>query len=1186
MSPGAVRPPRPAVGASAADACSTCGAPTSRAPTRVGRPAGPPALDAAAHMLEDAVPVPLPQGHSGDLPAARETIPRPAARPARPAVTRPIAPTTLPDDLLASRDESLPDNLVASRDALPPLDDLLMPDAGRGRGARGASPGRGGQSQMPSLDLASAGPPLAPAGLDLFLGELPAATESPLAPLDLEADDPGLALTPLDLHDGGTDPGLSQLSFDGGAGGSPLPSLDFGLDEPPPAAGLPGDGGDLTLDLDGAGGAAAPVDIGSMFDSMLGDGPGPSASPPAKPVAAPAPAARQRPAAPATPPRSPARPAPQQPSFLTPAPAPAPQAPAAPAPRFPAPAAPAPADDAEFSLTLEGGPTQGGFEDTPRPAIPLPAKVAAPAPAAGEPLPAGVSRLAPPRRKAEISGPIAVPRSRRTIVMAAAGAGLLVVLAAGAVLVLPRLRGGTAPAQVVAAMAGDLARDHFPAYQRAADALRDAGGADKQPALMAAAAELTLLAHLGRGAERSKIAQAEQLLEGVQAGSEPPPELGRARALLAVARGRGSELDALLGAQTGTPEGQLIAGLRRLRERKPDAAVGPLKAAVAARPGHVLAQYLLARALDAGGKVTEARAGYRKVLADNAEHAGALAAMLRLESGKPAQRRTAAQALLARIASNGSPGETAEVQIVLGEANLALGRSSEAVDLLSRAVATTPTSAVGQRALAEALIADGRAAEALGRLQTADPALLVSMDGRLAMGAALIANGQVSEGSAQIDAAAAQASADNPRLPYWSAVAAEGARPPRLDAAEAGYRKALALDPAFLPASLKLAALLRKRGKPDASLAQIKDAEKAGVPPEALELAWGQALIEARNPAEAETVFRRAVGRAPGLAAARVGLATALEAAGKPAEAQAELERAITDLKGASGLRERLADLLMRRGNKSAALAQLEAELAAGNKTKTLRVAVAKLALDLGQRERAIQELEPMVADDPAVPEALYTLGRVREANGDTAGATRDYKRALAFEAYPDLHLAYGRVLAMAGRDDEALAQLANAGERASPRMERARIHLRRSELDKALAEAEAAARLEPGNAQVQFVRGLCLDLVGRGDDAAAAWRLALQADGKLAEAHYRLGRHEMDKGRQKIALPHFRSAAAGEPLSGSWRADLYFQLGFAEAAAGARSNAVAALKRYLELAPSDAPARPEAEKLLGRLGG
>ena len=76
------------------------------------------------------------------------------------------------------------------------------------------------------------------------------------------------------------------------------------------------------------------------------------------------------------------------------------------------------------------------------------------------------------------------------------------------------------------------------------------------------------------------------------------------------------------------------------------------------------------------------------------------------------------------------------------------------------------------------------------------------------------------------------------------------------------------------------------------------------------------------------------------------------------------------------------------------------------------------------------------------------------------------------------------------------------------------------------------------------------------------------------------------------IAIPNYnsylvkgRQAAAKAPEKASWRVDAFYQLGYAEITAGTRSQAAVALRKYLELAPPDAPARPEVDKKLQSLG-
>ena len=749
------------------------------------------------------------------------------------------------------------------------------------------------------------------------------------------------------------------------------------------------------------------------------------------------------------------------------------------------------------------------------------------------------------------------------------------------------MSGPKAPGQVLQPLAAELARDHFPTYQKASEALMAAAGEDKAPALRAGAAELRLLALVGRGAdkaaERVATTELEALLADLPSGSEAPAEAARARALLAIASGRSRDVEVALGSEAESPEGKLVMGLRRLRERKFDLAVSVLRAAVAGAPKRMLPLYLHGKALEESGKREEAIAIYNKVLAGNPEHPGAVVALTRLRGGKPQERRQAAEALIAKLAppaGKASPAELAEAQVLLGEAQLALGRSPEAVAVLTRVMAAFPRNSSGQRALVESLLADGQSADALARLRAADPVLLTSLDGRIAMGAALVANGQVAEGTAQLESASSQAS-QNPRVPYWLGIAAETRRPADPAAAADHYRRALNIDKVFLPASLRLAALMQKQGKPQEALRLIKDAEKAGAPAEALELAWGQALVDANNPVEAQQVFRRAVDQ-PELPAARVGLAAALEAAGKPDQAEAELAKAITELKGAAGLRERMADLLYRRGKKEAALTQLEDELAAA--TSPARCACGyrswPWSWDSWIAPARNWNWSSRRSGDP---EALFTLGRVNEAGDDLGAALRNYKRALAFESSPDLHLTYGRALARNGRDDEALGELAGAGERAIARLERARIFLRRADIDQALAEVESAARIEPDNGRRRFIRGQCLDFRGA-DDAAIAWRNAVRTDRQAGRGAVSVGPLRDGQGPPEAGPPPLPRGGQQDPGEVNWRADLYFQLGFAEVAAGSRQLGATALQKYLDAAPQDAPSRPEAERELTRL--
>ncbi len=155
--------------------------------------------------------------------------------------------------------------------------------------------------------------------------------------------------------------------------------------------------------------------------------------------------------------------------------------------------------DSGFLLMLNGGPEAPAAQAPIKPAVIIPGRPAGESPA----LPSGVARLAAPRRKAELSAAVDVPRKRPKVVLLVAGGGLVLAAAASALLVLPHLNAGPTVAQALGGLSADITRDHFPAYKQAVETLKGAAGDAEAPALRAAAAELQLLGLLARGADKA-----------------------------------------------------------------------------------------------------------------------------------------------------------------------------------------------------------------------------------------------------------------------------------------------------------------------------------------------------------------------------------------------------------------------------------------------------------------------------------------------------------------------------------------------------------------------------------------------------------------------------------------------------------------------------------------------------------
>jgi len=842
--------------------------------------------------------------------------------------------------------------------------------------------------------------------------------------------------------------------------------------------------------------------------------------------------------------------------------------------------------DMGFSLELEGNahPHSGAPAAIPFPSARVANEGMAEdaAAGAGSELPS----LAPPTSRTASSGRALRPVAKKGgvpkwIFIAAGGA---VLAGTAAFLGPPMLRSAPNPETVLKPFAADLANDDLPAYRTGAQKLiaTAAPYKDSGAKLRLRAAELLLTAQTVHGGDAADLTNAEQLMEGAADQTKLAATLGRVRALLAIAKGKPRDADVQL-VERGAIENQWIVGIARLAEDKPTGAVDALRRYLGGKPSDVVARYLLGKALSSIAPA-DARKEFAAVLAQNPRHAGARIGLAKLEE-TPERRLGAGRELADQKLPGAGPVEMAELQLLIGQAEVALGHTPEAIDAFQRALSFDKRLVAASLALGECLLYEGKYKDALDRLRAAGPALEATYAGKVSLGGAQIANGHIDEGLALVNAAAKERP-DDPRGPFWQGFAASAQKPLDAPAVEQGYRDAIKRDPKFLPASLKLAAFLQQQDKAEDSLAVLRAAEEAGAPPSVLQLAWGDALITAKEPAKAQAVFEKALAADPKSIAARLGIASALEAQDKLAEAKASLESTLKDAPATLGLRERLAQVALRLGDKNEALARFQEETKAGHPTPELRLAVAELALDLDKIELAQSESKKVLDESPRSAEAAYVMARVHEAHNEIGTALTEYRHATSWGNTPQFSLAYARLLEKVGKTNEALAVYANAVSLPEGRMNRGRILFRAGDVEGALADFQAAAKITPSDPEPLILEGLCFDKIGQSSKAEDAWRMALKVDPEAPEPHYRLGRTELDRAKPSAAIEHFRKAAAKVPDKAPWRTDLYFQLAQAELLTGAKAAALADFKKYLEIAPNNAPARPEAMQQVARLGG
>jgi tetratricopeptide (TPR) repeat protein len=466
-------------------------------------------------------------------------------------------------------------------------------------------------------------------------------------------------------------------------------------------------------------------------------------------------------------------------------------------------------------------------------------------------------------------------------------------------------------------------------------------------------------------------------------------------------------------------------------------------------------------------------------------------------------------------------------------------------------------------------------------------------------------------------------------------------------AALALYRRALALDPTFLPNARACRRLAMERGE-DALAAEAVDAEaSAASDPRAraeLLLLRGRLLAGLGHSEQAWDAIERAAAVAPAafstaeesarLAAAsgdRAALAEAYvhcaRAADDPRLSAHYLSAAASLLDDAQGDPGRAGALALeafalapddpllrgaarryaerlRRNDALAAILEAEAEAATGQAAGAAWLAVAHLGERLGDLEAAIAALERARAAAPADPLVLSELARLRE----TRGAWADACEALDALALAHLALAspeHVRAAALAklrradleethlGRPLVALAcyrdvlEIEPANRLALSAMGRLYAALGDWEGLLAAFEAEAsAARDHRERAQRTFKAAEVLEeRLGRVEDALAGYRAALALDPDLLPARAALERLCESEGRWEDLCALLESDLAEMRSRSDQTIHLFRIARLREERLGDLEGAAGLYRRMLEIDPTSRIGLPALGAVLARLG-
>lgn len=194
-------------------------------------------------------------------------------------------------------------------------------------------------------------------------------------------------------------------------------------------------------------------------------------------------------------------------------------------------------------------------------------------------------------------------------------------------------------------------------------------------------------------------------------------------------------------------------------------------------------------------------------------------------------------------------------------------------------------------------------------------------------------------------------------------------------------------------------------------------------------------------------------------------------------------------------------------------------------------------ARELGHDEAAdtakmIALLRQVVADDPQVIDAWFSLGNVYYRQGDFAEALTHFSKALALK--PDYDLALinmANAYRALGRDDEALAgyehYLRVDPKNAWVHYQAGEIHLDRGATDRATEYFRQALAIDPKVASARVALGVVA--LNRGDRAAAErdLRAALEVSPDVRLAHFNLGVIAEGRGDMDAALAAYREEFA-----------------------------------------------------------
>ncbi len=364
-------------------------------------------------------------------------------------------------------------------------------------------------------------------------------------------------------------------------------------------------------------------------------------------------------------------------------------------------------------------------------------------------------------------------------------------------------------------------------------------------------------------------------------------------------------------------------------------------------------------------------------------------------------------------------------------------------------------------------------------------------------------------------------------------------------------REAVRLAPAYADARTNLGAALTPTDA-EAAIEELEEAVRLapGSVKALFNLAVAYGASPTHGPAREIELLEKVIGMAPDFPRAHLALGKALLQEGKAPDAVAALQSAVKLEPESGEANYQLGLALVRAGRKEEAAAQLKRGrdlVAAGDRAQNamLDVADGRAALDRGDLDEAASKFRRAAQLQPELSEPQRLLGVALERQGDRAGASAAFEKALELNPRDVRARQSLETLRSPRPQESARAAAASPGSGVSEVDDLARVaeleaYIRDSKWTEVEPLLAKYVEERPKSSWGWYALGYAYFAQKKIGESIKALAMSLQLDLTNVEAHKILGRNLMIIGRFDAAQLEFEQAVRYDPSS----AESYYNLG------------------------------------------